>query len=133
MRLAAWTTFDCVLPLGPDFLGKIMDRIASAGDDELLGHGVFQKVASFLPGDLSTQRGLIAGALDNAGATIQGIVDRGGITQEGLFEKVRGFVDVGDNGLDYVAAAIDMGTNYFEHTGTQSVARRIVSRAYGEI
>jgi hypothetical protein len=35
--------------------------------------------------------------------------------------------------MEYVAAAIDVGTNYFEHTGIQSVSRRLISRAYGEI
>lgn len=133
IRLAAWIAFDCVLPLGPDFLGKIMDKVSSVGDDDLLGHGVFQKIASFLPGDVANQRTLITGALDSASSTIQGIVDQRGITQDSLFDRVRGYVDVGDNGLDYVAAAIDMGTSYYEHTGAQSVARRIVSRAYGEI
>ena len=43
------------------------------------------------------------------------------------------YVDVADNSLDWVAAAIDLGTNCFEHTGIQSVARRVISRAYGEI
>jgi len=42
-------------------------------------------------------------------------------------------VDIADDKLDYVAAFLDMTTNYFEHTGTQSVARRLIERAASEI
>jgi hypothetical protein len=42
-------------------------------------------------------------------------------------------VEVTDGRLDVIAAVLDMATNYFEHTGIQSVARRIISRAYGEL
>jgi hypothetical protein len=42
-------------------------------------------------------------------------------------------VTVADNRLDHVAAVLDMATNYFEHTSIQSVARRVISRAYGEL
>jgi hypothetical protein len=38
-----------------------------------------------------------------------------------------------DGKLDYVAAFLDMTTNYYEHTGTQTVARSLVTRAMGEI
>ncbi len=43
------------------------------------------------------------------------------------------FIDVNEDRLDYASAVIDMSTNYFLHTGTQSVARRVITRAYGEI
>jgi hypothetical protein len=35
--------------------------------------------------------------------------------------------------MDLLAAALDMSTSYFEHTGTQSVARQLIRRAYGEV
>ena len=35
--------------------------------------------------------------------------------------------------LDYAAAIIDMSTNYFLHTGTQSVARSLIARAANEV
>ena len=56
-----------------------------------------------------------------------------GIDQQDIFQRIKSYVEVGDNALDYVFAAIDLGTNYFEHTGIQSVSRRLISRAYGEI
>lgn len=59
--------------------------------------------------------------------------DAKGITQQNVFQRIKGVIDVGENKLDYVAAALDLGTSYFEHTGIQTVTRRLVSRAYGEI
>jgi hypothetical protein len=38
-----------------------------------------------------------------------------------------------DGKLDYVAAFVDMTTDYFAHTGTQTVARSLISRAASEI
>jgi hypothetical protein len=35
--------------------------------------------------------------------------------------------------LDYVAAFLDMSTNYYEHTGIQTVARRVIEQAAREI
>jgi hypothetical protein len=55
------------------------------------------------------------------------------ISQEGILARVREYVEVADDKLDMVAAALDMSTNYFEHTGIQTVARRVVTRAYGEL
>ena len=40
---------------------------------------------------------------------------------------------VADDKLDTIAAALDLTTSPFEHTGIQSVARRVISRAYGEL
>ena len=35
--------------------------------------------------------------------------------------------------LDCTAAFLDMTTDYFEHTGIQSVARSLITRAMGEV
>jgi hypothetical protein len=41
-------------------------------------------------------------------------------------------MNVADSKLDYVAAFLDMSTNYYEHTGTQTVARNLILRAAQE-
>jgi hypothetical protein len=56
-----------------------------------------------------------------------------GITQEAVLAKVKEYLAIADEKLDLAAAALDLATNTFEHTGTQTVVRRVVSRAYGEI
>lgn len=134
MRLAAFLAFDCVLPLGPDFMLKLNDGIASLTEDLLGENGRFGRIARVLPtDDLASSKRLIT---DNFDAT-KGILERfaadRGIEQRTVFDKIRDVLGAADDKLDYVAAAIDLVSNHFEHTGIQSVARRVISRAYGEI
>jgi hypothetical protein len=42
-------------------------------------------------------------------------------------------MDVADDKLDFVAAALDMTLNYYEHTGVQTLARSLIARATNEI
>jgi hypothetical protein len=133
MRLAAWIAFDGLVPLGPDFLGKILDGVRSLSAGQLGQHGRFARIAQFLPGGLDEKKQLVEGTLDSVGAGVQQFVAERGLTQASLLDRLRQQVQVNDNRLDYVAAVLDMATNYFEHTGIQSVARRIISRAYGEL
>lgn len=134
MRLAAFLAFDCVLPLGPDFLMKLTDAIEGMSDGLLGENGRFAKIASFLPtGDLFSSKKLIQ---DNFGATkdvLASFAAEKGIEQQSIFSKIQGVLGSADSKLDYVAAGIDLVSNHFEHTGIQSVSRRIISRAYGEI
>ncbi len=134
MRLAAFLAFDCVLPLGPDFMIKLNDGIEGLSFSLLGENGRFAKVASFLPSDspVAGHRLLV----ENFHATkdlVQKFATDKGIEQGSIFSKVRGVLGDIDSKLDYVAAGIDLVSNHFEHTGIQSVTRRIVSRAYGEI
>lgn len=134
MRFAAWVACDLVLPLGPDFLAKTMDTLADLSHDALSEHGRFAKIAAWLPGSgVSEKRDLLMQNLDASRDHIASFASSKGIEQGDLFQRIRRYIDVADHGLDYVAAALDLGTNVFEHTGIQSVARRVISRAYGEI
>jgi hypothetical protein len=47
--------------------------------------------------------------------------------------SLKGFLTGIEGKLDYVAAFLDMTTNYYKHTATQSVARSLITRAVGEI
>lgn len=134
MRLAAFLAFDCVLPLGPDFLMKLNDGIHSLSSGLLEGNGRFAKIARILPtDDIESSKKLLT---DNFEAT-KGVLERfasdRGIVQSTIFDKIREVLGAADDKLDYVAAAVDLVSNHFEHTGIQSVARRVISRAYGEI
>ena len=56
-----------------------------------------------------------------------------GFTRENLVGKMRGFGDSTDDRLDYLGAGLDMVSSYYEHTGTQPLARQIIARAYAEV
>lgn len=134
MRLAAWLALDCVIPLGPDFFQLIMDGIQAISEADFGSNPVFQRLSQFLPGDgIEEQRQLVLQNLDASQDHLEQFVAEREMTQEGLFETIKQYVDVADTSLDYVAAALDLTTNYFEHTGIQTVSRQLISRAYGEI
>lgn len=132
MRLAAWLAIDCVLPLGPDFLQKILEALDGPLED-IENNRVFKFVSEHLPGGLAEQRDTIKRNVEESRGHLESMVADHGITQEGVMEKVKEYVAIADDKLDVVAAALDLGTNTFEHTGIQTVARRVVQRAYGEI
>lgn len=134
MRLAAFLAFDCALPLGPDFLMKLTDGVERLTDGLLGGNGRFARIASLLPStDLESSQRLIAENFDATRGTLEQFSVERGIEQGTVFGKIRGVLGAADDKLDYVAAAIDLVSNHFEHTGIQSVARKVISRAYGEI
>ncbi len=132
MRLAALVSFDGVIPLGPDFVRKVTDVVQSVSEGELFNHGAFAKLRELLPGG-ADPKALVQTAVEQAAGPLQAFVEQKGVDREGLIGRLRHVIDIADDKLDYLAAALDMTTNYFEHTGVQSVARRIISRAYGEI
>jgi len=132
MRIAAWLAIDCVLPLGPDFIQKILEAL----DGPLEGiqdNRVFQFVSQHLPGGLAEQRDTIKKNVEESRGHLEGMVSSHGISQESVLAKVKEYVAIADDKLDIAAAALDLATNTFEHTGIQTVARRVVARAYGEI
>lgn len=133
MRFSAWIALDIVLPLGPDGVSKLIGAVQNIADGELANNRVFKLVADHLPGDLGAKRQLLTTTLDGAKSTIDAKIQTHSISQDSILSKVRQYVDIADDKLDLVAAALDVSNNYYEHTGIQTVARRLVTRAYGEI
>ncbi len=134
MRLAAWVACDCFLPLGPDFMQKIIGTLESASESDFMQSGLFQRIAGHLPGGgLFEKKQLVTDNVKSAEGFIGSFVSERGLTHEAVIGRVKEFLDVNEDRLDYASAILDMSTNYFLHTGTQSVARRVITRAYGEI
>ncbi len=57
------------------------------------------------------------------------IVTSNNLTPQKVVHNLQGFVEIADDKLDYLAAFLDVSTNYYEHTGTQTLARRLIERA----
>ncbi|MBX3226805.1 MAG: hypothetical protein KIT84_38700 [Labilithrix sp.] len=133
MRFSAWIALDVVLPLGPDGVSKVISAVQGITEGELANNRVFRTIASYLPGDIGNKKQLVTSTLDGAKSAIDAKIQNNAISQDGILAKVREYVDVADDKLDLVAAALDVSNNYYEHTGIQTVARRLVTRAYGEI
>lgn len=134
MRMAALIAVDGMLPLGPNFIDKIGSSLGSLGPKNLESNETYQSVKSFIPGGSSgDQLGFIGKNFNAVRGWIEGFVHDHDLTIDKLANSLRSFADITDDKLDYVAGFLDMTTNYFEHTGTQSLARSLISRAVSEI
>lgn len=129
MRIAAWVVFDGVIPLGPDFLGKIIGTFSEAANDSLGSNAVFDKLGGQIPGNsVPEKKAFILETLNRTGDFMDRFVKEKGISQDKVMAQVQGVLGVADGGMDYVAAAIDASTDYMTHTGTQTVGRHLAKR-----
>jgi len=134
MRIAAFVVFDCLIPLGPDFLNRITEILHRVSSDDLGENKLFKAIKDYIPGDDADDKlGFVKRAFKSCSGWIDNFVEEKGINQAEVVGKLRKVIDFSDKGLDYVAAALDMSTNYFEHTGTQTVARVLIADAWEEL
>lgn len=134
MRLAALVCIDGLLPLGPDFLQKVLDTINGLSTGDLESNPTFGAVSSMIPGgDSGSKLGFIGEAVGSVSGWMGDFVADRGLSPELIMGNLQGFLEFSDDKLDYVAAFLDMTTNYYEHTGTQTLARRLLERAMAEI
>ncbi len=128
MRLAALVTLDGLIPLGPDFLRKVESTMSGL---DFSSNPVFNAMGNLIPG--SDKLGFVGNAFHSMKDWMDNFVSSRGITAEGVVGNLKNFIEVSDDRLDYVAGFLDMTTNYFDYTGVQTVARRLVERAVAEI
>jgi hypothetical protein len=134
MRMAALVCFDGLVPLGPDFILKAFDSLTGMGPDELEGNKTFQGIKDVIPGgDSGGQLGFINQSFDSVRGWMSEFVESRGLSPEMVVGNLRNFIEVTDDKLDYLGAFIDMSTNYYSHTGTQTLARRLIERAAAEM
>lgn len=134
LRMVTLVCVDGLLPLGPDFLAKI-HSVIDGGDASLVqGNPVFSSIGNSLPGDNPTAKfGFITDSFNAVQGWMNDLITKTGITPQTIFQKVGSFISVADDSLDFVAAFLDQTTNYYEHTGIQSVARALILAAYGAV
>ena len=134
MRMIALMTVDGLVPLGPDFVNKALTYLNSGGTAALQENESFQRIQSAIPGgNVAGQLGIIQKGISAAGDWMTGFVKQHNLNGPDVVNHLKHFIDVSDDRLDFVAAFIDETTDYYEHTGIQSVARGLVERATNEI
>jgi hypothetical protein len=134
MRLAALTCFDGLLPLGPDFLRKMEQFVSGLVPNDLTSNPAFTAVASVIPGGSTEgQMSFIQQGFGSIKGWMGNFVSSKGITPDKVVGSLKNFIDISDDKLDYVAAFLDTTTNYFDYTGVQTVARRLIERSVAEI
>jgi hypothetical protein len=134
MRMAALVCIDGLIPLGPDFINNALSSIDSTNPSELEQNGTYQRIRDSIPGESPAGKlGFITQSFDSVKGWMSGFVRDRGLTPEKVVSNMRSFVDISNDKLDYLGAFLDMSTNYYEHTGTQTLARRLIERAVAEI
>ncbi|WP_073071826.1 hypothetical protein, partial [Phormidesmis priestleyi] len=134
MRMAALVCFDGIIPLGADFINMGLSTIQQTTPDELQHNPSFKSVSSLIPGgNPAGQLGFITQSFDSVKGWMGDFVSSRNLTQESLLSHVKQYVDISADKLDYVGAFLDVAVKYYTHTGTQTLARRLVERAVAEI
>ncbi|HLO88396.1 MAG TPA: hypothetical protein VK203_25790 [Nostocaceae cyanobacterium] len=134
IRMAALVAVDGVLPLGPDFIDKSLTFLSQLNPQELDQNSTFRTIKDTIPGNgTGGKLDFIGQSLDSVKGWTNSIVSANALTAQKVLGNLKGFLDFADDKLDYVAAFLDVSTNYFEHTGTQTLAKRLIERAVAEI
>ncbi|MEW4526661.1 hypothetical protein [Maioricimonas sp. JC845] len=134
MRMGALVCVDGVLPLGPDFISKALGMLDKSGASDLASSERFQRVRGLIPGESTKEQlSFIEKGLESISGWATSFVSQHGVTVEKIAGSVKGVSDRWEGSLDWVSAAIDMTTDYYEHTGIQTVARQCIRRAAAEV
>jgi hypothetical protein len=134
IRMVALICFDGLIPLGPDFIGKALSGISQMNPQDLSQNSTFQSIKNTIPGGNDAGKlNFIGESFDSVKGWMSGIVSANNLTPQKVVGNLQGFIEIADDKLDYLAAFLDVATNYYEHTGTQTLARRLIERAFAEI
>ncbi|MGB3639520.1 MAG: hypothetical protein WBA39_18375 [Rivularia sp. (in: cyanobacteria)] len=134
IRMVGLICFDGLIPLGPDFIQQAQSALNGMSPKELEDNSTFQQMNDEIPGSSSEGKlNFIGSSFDSVKGWMSDTVSSNDLTPHKVTSKLSSFVDFADDKLDYLAAFLDLSTNYYEHTGTQTLARRLIERAVAEI
>lgn len=134
MRMAALVCLDGIIPLGPDFVQKVGGILSAAGSGEMVKNPLFSTVGKVIPGDDNNSKfGFVTESFNGVRGWMSNLAQKRNLTTEKVTSNLRKFVEFSDDKLDYLAAFFDMSTNYYTHTGTQTVARYAIMKAQEQL
>lgn len=134
MRMVALICVDGLIPLGPDFILKVQSILGQTSPKELEKNSTFQRINDVIPGGNSAGKlNFIGQSFDSVKGWMNDVVASRSLTPQKVVNNLQRFVEVADDKLDYLGAFLDVTTNYYEHTGTQTLVRRLIERAVAEI
>jgi hypothetical protein len=134
VRMAALVCFDGLIPLGPDFALKGLNSLKQMSPSDLEKNQTFKGIQELIPGDSAKgKQAFITESFESTKGWMDGFVSSNGLTPEKVVNNLEKFVDISKDKLDYLGAFMDMYVKYYEHTGIQTLARRLIERAVAEI
>ena len=129
LRMAALICIDGIIPLGANFVSTIRTDLETGNN--IVKTPAFNAVSDLIP--VEDKQGFINESFDAVGDWMDNVINSFHLTRNSLVGKFGGFIEIADDKLDYLAAFLDGSTNFFEHTGIQTVARQLINRAYQEM
>ena len=129
LRMAALICIDGIIPLGTNFVSTIRTDLETGNN--IVKTPAFNAVSDLIP--VEDKQGFINESFDAVGDWMDNVINSFHLTRNSLVDKFGGFIEIADDKLDYLAAFLDGSTNFFEHTGIQTVARQLINRAYQEM
>lgn len=134
VRMAALVCFDGLIPLGPDFARKGLDSLKTTSASDLEKNQTFKGIQELIPGNNSEGKlGFITESFESTKGWMDGFVSANSLTPDKVVDNLGKFVDISKDKLDYLGAFLDMYVKSYEHTGIQTLARRLIERAVAEI
>jgi hypothetical protein len=125
LRMASLICIDGILPLGVNFVNRVKQDLEKR--DDLKANPAYEAVGELIPVENKSE--FIDQSFNTAGDWLDSFGKKLGVTPETLSKKLGGFIELADGKLDYLAAFLDGSTNFFEHTGIQTVARKLITEA----
>jgi hypothetical protein len=134
MRMAALVCFDGLVPLGPSFAEKALSSFKVMNPSELEHNQTFKGVKDLIPGgNTNAQKGFITESFESTKGWMDKFVSSNNLSPEKVVDSLVKFVDVSKDKLEYLGAFLDIYAKYYEHTGIQTLVRRLIERAAAEI
>jgi hypothetical protein len=134
MRMVALMCFDGLIPLGPGYIDKALSFLQKGGPAALEENESFSRMKSAIPGGSTVEQlGLVQKTVGSVADWMNSFTKQHDLSAAKILASLKQFIEVTDDRLDFVAALIDETTDYYEHTGIQSVARSLIERAVNEI
>ncbi|OAB58920.1 hypothetical protein AY600_03700 [Phormidium willei BDU 130791] len=134
MRMSALVCFDGLIPLGPNFIQTVSGRLSDLSPKELEDNSQYKNIEGQIPGDSSNGKlSFIGESFDSVKGWMGDFVSSNDLTPQKVSHGLQGFIDFSEDRLDYLAAFLDMSTDYYRHTGVQTLARRLIERSLAEI
>ncbi|TBR58496.1 hypothetical protein BLD44_003155 [Mastigocladus laminosus UU774] len=134
IRMVALVCVDGLIPLGPDFINKALSTISQTNPQDLEQNTTFKNIQEAIPGQNSSSKlNFIGESFNSVQGWMSNLVANNDLTPQKVVHNLQSFAEIADDKLDYLGAFLDVATNYYEHTGTQTLARRLIERAVAEI
>lgn len=119
IRMVALVCVDGLIPLGPDFISRAISALSQTNPQELEKNSTFQGIKDVIPGgNAGSKLNFIGESFDSVKGWMNGLVSSHNLSPQKVVHNLSNFVEIADDKLDYLAAFLDVATNYYEHTGS---------------